>query len=60
MKTQAIHASINEYGYGRTVKAVQALYNADKLNEEQARVSIEVINNAYIAQFGKLPAYKLH
>lgn len=44
-------AMISEFGIYKTVQAIQALYNADLLNESEALAMLESVNSYLLNEF---------
>lgn len=42
---------INEFGFVKTIDAIQALYDADVLNDDQANAMLYVVNDLRFEQF---------
>lgn len=49
MNMQALPAHLQEYGFAKTVSAVQTLFDADLISEEEARELLKRVRAMYCA-----------
>lgn len=53
VSNSVIDAMISEFGIYKTAQAIQALYDADLLNESEAAAMLEALNSRLLNEFAR-------